>query len=604
MCGIVGYTGTENARKILIEGLKILEYRGYDSAGIGLVSETDFQLARVKGRVEGLNEIRINGEFTCGIGHTRWATHGEPSVENAHPHRVGRVTLVHNGIIENYQELKKELEGEGVVFNSQTDTEVACALFDKYYDGSTHPCVAIYKAISRLKGSFAFALMFKGYEGRLFGLRHKSPLLVGKGKTGMHLASDLTALLPYTDTYTLLEEGEVVELRASESIFYSYDGIYDPVWHHSSLSYESCKKGGYDHYMLKEINEQPEAIEKTISPRINGGLPDFSSDGITKELFDGIKCVHIVGCGSAYNVGLIGARLIEEHAKISASAFVASEYRYSPPQNMQGALVIAISQSGETADTLASVRYARLCGCPVISVINARESSIARESSRIIYTHAGPEIAVATTKCFSAQLSIMYLFSVFMGTCKGRLTDATARELTEGMLRCSSTISRRLKGAGELLELSKSLSGASSAFFIGRGLDYFMCLEGALKLKEISYINAQAYQAGELKHGTISLIENGTPVISLMTEKRLFDKTLSNLKETKSRGASTVCFLAKTKKSPQECGDFNIFLKGNSFIESLFDQLVCLQLLSYHIARLRGCDIDKPRNLAKSVTVE
>ncbi len=604
MCGIIGYVGTENASRKLIEGLKILEYRGYDSAGVALLSKSELSIIRATGRVEGLEE-RIGAEdYYCGIGHTRWATHGSVSEENAHPHRVGRVTLVHNGIIENYLELRASLEKEGVVFNSETDTEVACALFNKYYEENIHPCVAIYRAIRKIRGSYAFGIIFDGYEGRIFGLRHRSPLLVGSGSDGMYLSSDITALLPFTKTYSLIEEAEVVELRQDEAIFYTHDGICDPVWQEASLNYDQAKKGGYSHYMLKEINEQSDALRKTITPRISGGLPDFSHDGISTDIFQGIKQIHIIGCGSAYNVGCIGARLIEELSRIGASAFVASEYRYSPPVNMQNTLVIAISQSGETADTLASVRYAKLCGCRVVSIINARETSLARESDKVIYTYAGPEIAVATTKGFSTQLAILYLLSVYLGVFTSKLDTEVAKLKIEELRRCEGIIRSRLETVESVESLATYLYKKESCFFIGRGLDYFMSLEGALKLKEISYVHAQAYQAGELKHGTISLVEEGTPVIALMGEERLFDKTLSNVKETKSRGAFTVAFVPKNEKSPQECGDFVIELMGSSLIEYLFDELLCVQLLSYRVALLRGCDIDKPRNLAKSVTVE
>lgn len=606
MCGIIGYVGRENASRKLIEGLKILEYRGYDSTGLALLSKKELTILKEAGRVESLsNRDELAGkDWYCGIGHTRWATHGEVTKENAHPHRVGRVTLVHNGIIENYLELRTMLENEGVVFKSETDTEVACALFDKYYEENIHPCIAIYKATRLLRGSYAFGIMFDGYEGRIFGLRHRSPLLIASADDGMYLASDMTALLPFTSTYSLIEESEVVELRESESIFYTHDGIVSPVWQQTTLTNDQAKRGGYPHYMLKEIHEQAEALEKTITPRISGGMPDFSHDGISTDVFASIKNIHIVGCGSAYNVGCIGARLIEEHSRISASAFVASEYRYSPPVNMQSTLVIAISQSGETADTLASVRYARLCGCKVISIINARETSLSRESDKVIYTYAGPEIAVATTKGFSTQLAVLYLLSVYLGVFTQKLDTEVAKLKIEEIKRCSRQIKSRLEDTKDIDTVASHIYNRESCFFIGRGLDYFMCLEGALKLKEISYIHAQAYQAGELKHGTISLVENGTPVLALCGEERLFDKTLSNVRETKSRGAFLISFVSKTEKSPQECGDFVIELMGSSLIEYLFDELLCVQLLSYRVALLRGCDIDKPRNLAKSVTVE
>ena len=605
MCGIIGYVGTENASRRLIEGLKILEYRGYDSSGICLLSRGEISIIRAVGRVENLeNKVTDKDESFCGIGHTRWATHGSVSEENAHPHRVGRVTLVHNGIIENYLELRARLEGEGYSFKSQTDTEVACALFDKYYVENVHPCVAIYRAVREIRGSYAFGIMFDGYEGRIFGLRHRSPLLVGLGSDGLYLSSDITALLPFTKTYSLIEEAEVVELREKEAIFYTHDGICDPVWQEATLNYDQAQKGGFSHFMLKEINEQSESVRKTIIPRVSGGLPDFSHDGISRDIFQGIKQIHIVGCGSAYNVGCMGARLIEEYSRISASAFVASEYRYSPPANMQSTLVIAISQSGETADTLASVRYAKLCGCRVVSIINARETSLARESDKVIYTYAGPEIAVATTKGFATQLSILYLLSVYLGIFTSKLDTEVAKLKVDELDSSVRLIEGRLKDLGQIEELASLIYRKESCFFIGRSLDYFMCQEGALKLKEISYIHAQAYQAGELKHGTISLIEEGTPVISLMGEVRLLDKTLSNVKETKSRGAFTISLVPKNEKTPQECGDFVITLMGNSLIEYLFDELLCVQMLAYKVAVLRGCDIDKPRNLAKSVTVE
>ncbi|MBQ7353810.1 MAG: glutamine--fructose-6-phosphate transaminase (isomerizing) [Clostridia bacterium] len=599
MCGIFGYTGILDAKEKLLKGLELLEYRGYDSCGICLDTKKEHQIVKVASRVESLKELCVSlPPSKCGISHTRWATHGKVCKENAHPFKVGLVTLVHNGIIENYLDIKARLIKKGYVFNSSTDSEVLCGLIDSYFDKNIHPCVAIFKAVSELRGAFALGIMFEGYENRIFAVRQKSPLIIARGKDGYYLSSDTYAFLPYTKEYYELGEGEVCELRQNEVIVYNHDGIITPTWKIKDTEIELTEKGKFDTFMKKEIHEQPLAISKTIEMRIENGLPSFSSDKIDNDFFKGISEIHIVGCGSAMHAGLLGTLFLEKYAHIKARCFIASEYRYSSIQSSGQTLLIAISQSGETADTLACVSYAKGSGYKTLAVVNTRDSQIARMCDRVIYTYAGIERAVATTKGYTTQVAILYILSIFLALLRGKIDTESAKKLISSLQACPKAIEKAIIKEKEIESLSQSLSNQKSVFFIGRGLDYPLCLEGALKLKEISYIHAEAYPSGEMKHGTISLIENGTAVISSICDHRLFDKAESNIREVKSRGAYTVA-IAKD-------GEFDKLFKleGSSIIEDIFFTATIFQLLAYHSARIKGNDVDKPRNLAKSVTVE
>lgn len=600
MCGIIGYTGVAPAKSKLIAGLKALEYRGYDSCGISTKEGT----TKAKGRVAFLEDLLKNSqdESTIGIGHTRWATHGEVSVENAHPHSVGKITLVHNGIIENYAEIKSELQAQGVNFLSQTDTEVACALINSYYEMTGDIISAILEAKNKIKGSYAFAIMVEGINDKIYAIRYKSPLILARGKDGYYLASDMSALIPFSRKYYRLNEGEIVELSKDRVELYNAK-ISTPKWEISNLSIESTRKQGYDHYMLKEIYEQTEVIKSTLAKRIKMGMPDFSEDGLDSDYFSGIEEIHIVGCGSAMHAGLVGSGLIEKYANISCRVFIASEYRYNPPIKKDNTLCIFISQSGETADTLASLEYARENGYRTLSIVNAQDTSIAREAHNVIYTYAGVEIAVATTKGYTTQLAILSLLALMLAKEKGTLSNAEIATMTKSLYESVPiSIDNVLRDKCKIKNLAKEIYERNDVFYIGRGIDYFLCQEGSLKLKEISYISSQAYPAGELKHGTISLVTEGTPVIAIALDKKLLPKAISNIKEVKARGAMTV-LITNLSPSP-DSADKIIELNATSEIEAIFASIVSAQLLSYEVALLRGCDIDKPRNLAKSVTVE
>ena len=597
MCGIIGYNGTEIAESKLITGLKTLEYRGYDSCGIA----TKEKITKTKGRVSFLEDlIKNNNDLsTIGIGHTRWATHGEANKVNAHPHKVGKITLVHNGIIENYAEIKSELQTQGVKFLSQTDTEVACALINNYYNVCENIIDAIKKAQERLEGSYAFAIMVED-DNNIYATRYKSPLIVAKGKDGYYLASDMSALLPFTRKYYRMNEKEIVCL-SKDNIQLHNAKISTPLWEISNLSIEDTRKQGYDHYMLKEIYEQSEVIKNTLSKRIKQDLPNFLDDGLNDNYFKDVKEIHIVGCGSAMHVGLVGKGLIEKYAKIPTSVFIASEYRYNPPLKSDNTLCIFISQSGETADTLASLDYAKKNGYKTLSIVNAQNTSIAIESHNVIYTYAGVEIAVATTKGYTTQLAILSLIALKLSLDRETLTDNEVKTLTKQLYKnVPIVIDKTLNERAKIKTLAKKIKDRNDAFYIGRGIDYYLCKEGSLKLKEISYINSQDYPAGELKHGTISLITENTPVIAIANNINLLPKTISNLKEVKSRGAFTILIT----NLPTSEADFVIGLDAQNDLEAIFSTVVATQLISYEVALLRGCDIDKPRNLAKSVTVE
>ena len=609
MCGIIGYTGCKYAVPKITEGLSVLEYRGYDSVGIAARTDDGIQTVKCKGRVGALEErlgtAPVEGA-QCAIGHTRWATHGGPSDTNAHPHRAGRVVLVHNGIIENYQTLKAQLSTKGVSFLSETDTEVAAATLNDEYNAASDPVVAIRTAISRMTGSYAFGILFEDRPGEVWAVRYGSPLILAKGADGYYLASDMTALLPFTKEYHYLPEGQVACLTPnSATVYFADGGVAEPTWSVTTMTPESAQKGGYDHFMLKEMHEEPTAVVGSVSSRIVDGLPTFAADGIEPDFWKQVKNIQIVACGSAMHAGLVGGKLLEELAGVPTASYIASEYRYHPPLAVDGTLVVLISQSGETADTLAALRYAKAKGLPTLAIVNAVETTIAREADYRIYTYAGPEIAVATTKGYCTQLSVLYMIAAAIGHTVGRIDDATAREIVRSLTEdAPAAMQQMLDRTAELRAIAEKICHREHIFYIGRGLDHAMSQEAALKLKEISYIHCEAYAAGELKHGTISLVEDGTPVIAISTEAALYDKTESNVREVLSRGAHVTLLCREDAKNPEASAHHVVRLPIGSTAATLFAALAAVQILAYETALLLGCDIDRPRNLAKSVTVE
>lgn len=610
MCGIIGYTGTGNAVPKMLKGLSVLEYRGYDSVGIAAQTADGTDVVKCKGRIHALEEkLRdepVEGSH-CAIGHTRWATHGGPSDRNAHPHRAGNVILVHNGIIENYKALKEELQAKGVEFKSETDTEVAAALLNENYTPGGDPLAAIRKTVARLRGAYAFGILFADREGEVWVVRSGSPLILAKGKDGYYLASDVTALLPFTRESAPMDEGAIARLTGDSAVLFDENGGgHEPKWMTTTLTPESAQKGGYPHFMLKEIHEQPEAVKKSVSSRIDkDGLPDFSADGIDADFWRGIRAVQIVACGSAMHAGLVGQRVLEQYAGLPTTVHIASEYRYYPPLGDEGTLVIVISQSGETADSLAALRYAKEHGRHTLGIVNAVETTIAREADKRIYTYAGPEIAVATTKGYCTQASVLYAIAAAAGLSRGVIDAKTAKELLRDISEEVPAVLETMLGKeAQFCRIAKALADHEHVFYIGRGLDYAMSMEGALKLKEISYIHCEAYAAGELKHGTISLIEPGTPVIALATDPALFEKTESNLREVGSRGAQVTLICPEGVEVPEESAGEIIRLPECSAPARLFASMLAVQMIAYEAASFRGCDIDRPRNLAKSVTVE
>ena len=610
MCGIIGYTGTGNAVPKMLKGLSVLEYRGYDSVGIAAQTADGTDVVKCKGRIHALEEkLRdepVEGSH-CAIGHTRWATHGGPSDRNAHPHRAGNVILVHNGIIENYKALKEELQAKGVEFKSETDTEVAAALLNENYTPGGDLLAAIRKTVARLRGAYAFGILFADREGEVWVVRSGSPLILAKGKDGYYLASDVTALLPFTRESAPMDEGAIARLTGDSAVLFDENGGgHEPKWMTTTLTPESAQKGGYPHFMLKEIHEQPEAVKKSVSSRIDkDGLPDFSADGIDADFWRGIRAVQIVACGSAMHAGLVGQRVLEQYAGLPTTVHIASEYRYYPPLGDEGTLVIVISQSGETADSLAALRYAKEHGRHTLGIVNAVETTIAREADKRIYTYAGPEIAVATTKGYCTQASVLYAIAAAAGLSRGVIDAKAAKELLRDISEEVPAVLETMLGKeAQFCRIAKALADHEHVFYIGRGLDYAMSMEGALKLKEISYIHCEAYAAGELKHGTISLIEPGTPVIALATDPALFEKTESNLREVGSRGAQVTLICPEGVEVPEESAGEIIRLPECSAPARLFASMLAVQMIAYEAASFRGCDIDRPRNLAKSVTVE
>ena len=612
MCGIVGYVGEEQAAPILLGGLSKLEYRGYDSAGIAVRNDETgkTEIVKAKGRLKILVEKTDGGTAvpgTCGIGHTRWATHGEPSENNAHPHCSDdrSVILVHNGIIENYQELKEKLLKSGYSFYSQTDTEIAVKLVDYYYKKTGTPLEAMSRAMLRIRGSYAFGVMFRDYPGKIFAARKDSPLIVGQSDKGALIASDVPAILDRTRNVYYIGNMEIAELSGEEIHFYNIDreeiqkDLVSIKW-----DAESAEKGGYEHFMLKEIHEQPKAVKDTIGAYVKEGQIDFSQVGLEDEALADIERIYIVACGSAYHVGVVGKYVLEGLANIPVEVDLASEFRYRNPILVKNSLVIVVSQSGETADSLAALRLARERGVPVLGIVNVVGSSIARESDYILYTYAGPEISVATTKAYSTQLIAMYLLAVQAAKVKGIIDEKRYEGLLEEMETLPDKIQKTLDDKERIQWFASKYANAKDIFFIGRGIDYAISLEGSLKMKEISYIHSEAYAAGELKHGTISLIEDGTLVVGVATQKALFEKTVSNMVEVKSRGAYLMGLTLYGNYNIEDTADFSVYVPKTDQYFTTSLAIVPLQLMGYYVSVAKGLDVDKPRNLAKSVTVE
>ena len=606
MCGIVGYVGRRSAQDVLLDGLEKLEYRGYDSAGVALALDGGIRVVKSKGRLTQLRQklaAQALAQSFCGIGHTRWATHGEPSDVNSHPHSTPRVSIVHNGIIENYGILKERLMAKGDTFESETDTEVLVKLIDSCYTGD--PLRALQEALAKVRGSYALAVLFRDRPDTIFAVKRESPLIVGWGEGENFVASDIPALLKYTRRYSVLEEGDMAVCTAEGIRFYNEfaEPVQRPVLT-ADWDMEAAEKGGYPHFMLKEINEQPTAITATVSPRVEDGMPDLRIPQLTDEVLRSIGTVHLVGCGTAMHAGMVGKAAIETLARVPAEVDIASEFRYRDPILNPNDLVIIISQSGETSDTLAALKLAKSRGVPVLAIVNVVGSSIARAADYVLYTYAGPEIAVASTKAYMVQLCVLYLFALRLAYARGRLSEAETRRYTAQLLRAPEIIKARLADCEQIKYLASRYMNTQSCFFIGRGFDYSLSLEGSLKLKEISYVHSDAYAAGELKHGTISLITDGVPVIALATQKQVYEKTISNAKETRSRGARVLLFTTKNAVVPEGVADAVVRLDDYEDLLMPLQLIVPLQLFAYYMAVLRGCDVDKPRNLAKSVTVE
>ena len=612
MCGIVGYVGDSQAAPILLEGLAKLEYRGYDSAGIAVRNEEtgNISIVKAKGRLKILSEKTDGGAAvpgTCGIGHTRWATHGEPSENNAHPHCTEdkSVVLVHNGIIENYQELKDKLSRSGYTFYSQTDTEIAVKLVDYYYKKTGTPLEALTRSMLRIRGSYAFGVMFHDYPGKLFAARKDSPLIIGKNETGSLIASDVPAILDKTRNVFYIGNMEIAELTRDEIHFYNIDreeiqkDMVEIKW-----DAEAAEKGGYEHFMLKEIHEQPKAVQDTVGAYVKDGRINLEEVGLTDEVLGGLERVYIVACGSAYHVGMVGKYVLEDLARVPVEVDLASEFRYRNPILMENSLVIVVSQSGETADSLAALRLAKEKGVPVLGVVNVVGSSIARESDYVLYTYAGPEISVATTKAYSTQLIAMYLLAIQTAYVKALISEERYGELIAELGRLPEKIQKTLDDKERIQWFASKYANAKDIFFIGRGIDYAISMEGSLKMKEISYIHSEAYAAGELKHGTISLVEDGTLVVGVATQKALFEKTVSNMVEVKSRGAYLMGLTLYGNYNIEDHADFSVYVPKTEQYFTTSLAIVPLQLMGYYVSVAKGLDVDKPRNLAKSVTVE
>lgn len=608
MCGIVGFTGSQNAAPILLDGLKKLEYRGYDSAGIAVLGENGIHMVKASGMIKNL-DAKIKGGAAlpghAGIGHTRWATHGEPTDVNAHPHMSNdnKFAVVHNGIIENYAQLREELKGKGFQFKSETDTEVIVHLMDMYYEGDLKK--AVLKTISRLEGAYALGILCAEEGGRIVAARQSAPLIVGVGIGENYFASDVTALVAHTKNVIYMEDGEIADITPENITIYDTTGkVLEKTVTRIAWDIAAAEKGGYEHFMLKEIMEQPHAIKSTIEPRIKDGeivLDDFS---LSDEDLKQINKIMITACGSAFYAGSVGKYVIEELCRIPVEADLASELRYRNPLVDEHTLLVVVSQSGETADTIAAMKECKARGARVLAIVNVVGSTIAKLADDVVYTWAGPEIAVATTKGYTTQVAVMDMLAVYLARRLGRLDDAQNKELVDAILQFPSLIQRSIDLNPNLPALAEKYHSHNDVFFIGRNLDYAASMEGSLKLKEISYLHSEAYAAGELKHGTIALIEKGRPVVALACYETLFDKMMSNIKEVKARGAQVLAVVLEGNRQIFAEADDVIFVPRTKEIFNTLPEIVPLQLFAYYVAKANGCAIDKPKNLAKSVTVE
>lgn len=604
MCGIIGFTGNEPAKDIIIGGLERLEYRGYDSAGLALLSNDQIQVRKRTGKVEELRKLCEAEKMpaTCGIGHTRWATHGGVTDVNAHPHRVGKVVLIHNGIIENYHQIVTEY-GLADQLVSETDSEVVAALLNKFYEGD--PVKAIKKTVKVLSGAFALCIMFQDIPDTIYAIRNVSPMVATSCERGSVIASDLTALIEFSKEYFVVPEYHILTLKKDGIDIQDLKGNkVTPQMLTVNWDITSAQKGGYPFFMLKEIYEQPDAIRNTIAPRINQELPDFTEDGIDDAIFKDCKRISIVACGTAMHAGMVGKHLIEKKLRIPVHVDCASEFRYKDPIIDEETLTIVLSQSGETIDTLEALKLAKNRGSKVLSIVNVKGSTIARESDYVLYTHAGPEIAVASTKAYTVQVAAMYLIACRIGLVKGLITEHDAKRFMTKLTNASNIVEETLKCADDIKRVADHIKFATDTFYIGRGLDYTMSLEAALKLKEISYVHAEAYAAGELKHGTIALISENVPVIALATQEDVYAKVISNIREVKARGAYVVLVSMDEEVNDPSICDQHIRLPKMDSEFTSFATAVVLQLVAYYTSEAKGLDVDKPRNLAKSVTVE
>lgn len=611
MCGIVGYIGQRDCSDVLMDGLEKLEYRGYDSAGIAVFEDNVIKTVKTRGKLKAMSEkLQAEGKphGFCGIGHTRWATHGEPSDVNSHPHSNGRVTIVHNGIIENYAELKQFLTEKGYKFLSQTDSEIVACLLDYYYS-ERNPLRAIMETVKELRGSYALGILFKDFPERVYAVRNGSPLIVGCGENEYFIASDIPAFLKYTKNYIVLDDNEIVCMDKSKSCglkIFDVHGIeIKKEVQTAEWDVEQAQKCGYEHYMLKEIHEQPAVVQKMLETLSKDGVPDFSEIGLTDEMLRGFSRVFVVACGTAMHAGIVARYAIEKLARVPVTVEVASEFRYMDPIVGKNDLVIVVSQSGETADTKAGLELAKSAGATTLAVVNVKYSAIAREADMCIHTTAGPEIAVASTKAYSVQIAALYMLAFRFAFAKGNITEDEMRSLTEQIFRAPAAIEAVLARKDECQFIASQLVNVDTMFFIGRGFDYALSMEASLKLKEITYIHSEAYAAGELKHGTISLIEDNIPVITVVTQRNIIAKTVSNMEEVKARGAKIIAVCRRGTEFAD--GTVDLTLPIDADMDDMLVPLptMCaLQLVAYYTSVLRGIDPDKPRNLAKSVTTE
>lgn len=606
MCGIIGYNGINEAKNILLDGLAQLEYRGYDSAGIAIeAADGSVTVARQTGQVENLRAIAQDMDMpgTIGVGHTRWATHGGVTERNTHPHKNGRITLIHNGIIENYHEIIEAFQFQDQL-QSETDTEVAAALLNHYYESD--PLTAIRKALKVLEGSFAFCILFEEIPDRIYCVRSVSPLVACESPEGSIVASDVTALIKFNKRYFSVPEGQIMVMYQDHIDLLDDDNNkVEPDFLEVNWDVEAAQKGGYPHFMLKEIYEQPEAIAKTITPRLKNGMPDFSADNVPDELWASFDNINVVACGTAMYAGMVGKSIIEPLVRIPVTVSIASEFRYSTPLINERTLTIVVSQSGETIDTLAALRLAKEQGSKVLALVNVKGSTIALESDYVMYTHAGPEIAVASTKAYTVQLSLFYMIACKIAMVRGIMKEEEVAVFMNNFNDAVEAIGKVLNDEQSLIkECAENLKHSQHAYFLGRGLDYAYSMEGSLKLKEISYVHAEAYAAGELKHGTIALIEEGTPIIAFATQDYVYNKTISNIREVKARGAYVMLITKEGADIPKDACDMHLTVPVKEDLFTGFASAIILQLIAYYTSVFRGLNVDKPRNLAKSVTVE